>query len=654
MKISLRTKLFFGFISLNLITSVLLGLAIYRTVSSSYIDDFLDHKLSIARVISLAIDGDFHARLTSGAAMSDPRYKHYLDFMNSIKKKEPDIQYIHTINYNRNDGNLYYAIDSNIPDHDVIWFETGQFCIDIFFDRQNRLVVEYNNSNLHTDFDIHSAIGTIRITFRNDPDGRSIAANGIPILTVLNVDPLAVKTPAGTVSNSERVKEGPITVNGKELTATISYNAKGETSSYPGVSFIEKKELIDKLKSIMDNRTDYVDREAARLAYGNYYTARSTILNSRGEGIGCVLVVINAKKIDEFKANFIKVSVSVFLLTFMISALLTVYLARHFTIPLAGLMKGVDSVAAGNMTDLVEINSSDEFSTLNKSFNTMVMNLKNATEEEKRLFNEINLLNESLEQRVIERTRTIHEQSEELNRQMVMARRIQLSLLPARLPDVPSVSLAFKYQPMMQIGGDFVDFHVSSNTMMLFICDVSGHGVPASLLSSMAKMSLPACYAAGRDVMRAMDTLRQSLVGKMGDHYISAVFCHIDLATGEMVSANAGHPPVIILRRDEGVEVLNSHGRIISEKLPLNAKEIVTRLEPGDKVVLYTDGITEALNEKKVMFGEEYLMEILRGGRTLSAEDLCEEIYRTVINHLGAETPEFDDDITLMVSEYIG
>ncbi len=204
------------------------------------------------------------------------------------------------------------------------------------------------------------------------------------------------------------------------------------------------------------------------------------------------------------------------------------------------------------------------------------------------------------------------------------------------------------------MGGDFVDFSYNSREMMLFICDVSGHGVPAAFLSAMVKMSLPSCYSAGKNTSLAMDRLYQSLMGKMGGHFISAVFCHIDLATGAMVSSNAGHPPILVARHRGDIQFIGSQGRIISEKFPLNPVEVTTRLGEGDKIILYTDGITEARNHELAMFGEDNLVRLIKQHRTRSAPLLCEEIYRTIISYIGTTSPEFEDDITLMVCEYNG
>ncbi|TFH41691.1 MAG: HAMP domain-containing protein, partial [Chrysiogenales bacterium] len=168
------------------------------------------------------------------------------------------------------------------------------------------------------------------------------------------------------------------------------------------------------------------------------------------------------REISVFKRSILIVGTLVFLITFAISTMFTAFLSRFLTRPLAGLMAGVSSLAEGDMNTKVEIGSDGEFGRLAVSFNSMVKNLHNASEEQKRLISEISRMNENLERRVEERTLTIQDQSEELNRQIMMARRIQMSLLPVRLPDIGAGTLSFKYQPMMAVGGDFIDFHYNT------------------------------------------------------------------------------------------------------------------------------------------------------------------------------------------------
>ncbi len=654
MKLSLRMKLFLGFMTLNLTVSLLFGFFMYKASSDRFFSTFREHKLSIARFVSTAIDGDIHESFTTPESSKNPKFWQYIKLINTTWKHEKEVRYIYTLNYDQKNDKLFYALDANIPDQDIMWFETPSFAFDYFFDKDGRMTVEYNYTFYKEDFDISTDIGKVRISLRDGKDKKQLLVQGQPVFEVLTIDPLSAKCPGGISKRDDRIKTGSITINGKKMECTITYSGKGEPSSYPGNDFVEMKNVINQMLGIIKSKKDYVDKEIVKNAYGSFITAYSPIMNSKGEGIGIVCVDINSKEVLDFRRSILLVAVAMAAITFVISTLFTIYLSQHFTQPLAKLMTGINNLASGDMTTMVEIRSFDEFSKLAESFNSMVRSLHASSEVQKSLINEISQLNENLEQRVIDRTLTIQAQSEELNRQIMMARRIQMSLLPVRLPDINAVTLSFKYQPMMAVGGDFIDFYYNNREMMLFICDVSGHGVPAAFLSAMVKMSLPACYNAGRNTSLAMEKLHQSLQGKMGGHFISAIFCHIDLASGTMTSSNAGHPPIIIIRKDGDVEFVGSQGRIISEKLPLNAMNVTTKLSEGDKMILYTDGITEARNHDLVMFGEDNLVRFIRQHRLRPATELCEEIYRMVINYIGTTSPEFEDDITLMVSEYNG
>lgn len=655
MKFNLRYKIFFWIMALNFVVTALLGFFMYRTSSDEFFDRFRRHKLSIARFIATAIDGDVHERLTEEKmTVGNEKYWHYIRLISTIGKQEKDVRYIYSVNYDRAKDRLYYVLDGNIPDQDLLWFETDYFAFDMFFDKDGRMTVEYNYQFYKNDFEIDTEIGRVRVAFRDTPPLRRLMLNEQAVFTVRSTDPLSAHCPGGFAHRNDRVKNGPIILNGREVDCLITYSGKGEPSSYPGNDFVEKKEIVQFIKTLIVEKRNFIDPEPIKNAYGEFISAYAVILNSRNEGIGAVMVDINLRVVELFRRRILMVAALVFLATFVISTLLAVILSRHITRPLSRLLEGVTRLSGGDMTALVKVRSGDEIGRLAQSFNTMVKNLNIASEEQKRLIDEIRRLNEGLERRVAERTLTIQEQSEELNRQIMMARKIQMSLLPGRLPDLDRVSIAFKYQPMMGVGGDFMDFYCSENEVMLFICDVSGHGVPAAFLAAMVKMSLPACYASGNSPSRAINVLYESLKEKLGGHLISAIFCHLDMATGTLRSANAGHPAIIIIRAGGEIEYVGSQGRILSESFPPTQTDVVTTLGRGDKIMLYTDGIIEARNGDKVMYGEERLDRLIRQNASLPAEDLCETIYRKICSYIGSTSREFEDDITILVSEYRG
>ena len=257
----------------------------------------------------------------------------------------------------------------------------------------------------------------------------------------------------------------------------------------------------------------------------------------------------------------------------------------------------------------------------------MVSNLKIASEVQYNLITEISQLNDNLEQKVADRTETIQAQSLELEKQILVAQKIQSSLLPAVIPDIQNASVNFLYQPMMGVGGDFIDIHYrTKRELILFICDVSGHGIPAAFLATMVKMTLHTCFEKKLSPDDALQMIWTTLRGKMSGHFISAIYSKIDLNTGIMTIANAGHLSPICISNDGSVKNIFIKGRVISENIPLKVEQQKIKLNSGDKFLFYTDGVTEARNSENEMLGEEKLFDILEKNHTLSTELLCNTI----------------------------
>lgn len=263
--------------------------------------------------------------------------------------------------------------------------------------------------------------------------------------------------------------------------------------------------------------------------------------------------------------------------------------------------------------------------------------------------------NRELEARVIERTRIIARQKQELEDQIAMAQTIQKALLPDPVLQIPRCIVDFKYQPMMKIGGDFVDvrYDAGSNSLGLFICDVTGHGVPAALVASLVKMSLNEWYAHLSDVGGALLRIQANLRDKMGEHFITACVAHINLLTGELSTARAGHHPLVVLHKDGSSESVRPRGRMLMAHTAPNSEVARLRLSPGDRILLYTDGLTEALNtEGHLIYPEDRLFSAA-ADRSRDVRGLCETIFRSVLDELGGED-RIEDDITFLLMEYTG
>lgn len=268
---------------------------------------------------------------------------------------------------------------------------------------------------------------------------------------------------------------------------------------------------------------------------------------------------------------------------------------------------------------------------------------------------EIASIYSGLEAMVKERTEIIEAQKHELEHQIDLAGKIQTALLPREIPEFDQMTIAFRYKPMMGIGGDFLDIKYSEQNKSIgfFICDVSGHGVAAALVASMVKMSLSSWEATLTQPKETLYALYEMLSEKIDNYFISATACHIDIETGKLTAAKAGHTPIIIVRKNGKVEILNPKGRVINRFMKPNYIETETWLNRGDKIILYTDGITEAFDSERRIFGEESFLELIHAHSALPPGKFCDSVLDAISTFTGA-TASFNDDITILAIEYRG
>jgi serine phosphatase RsbU (regulator of sigma subunit) len=255
-----------------------------------------------------------------------------------------------------------------------------------------------------------------------------------------------------------------------------------------------------------------------------------------------------------------------------------------------------------------------------------------------------------LEQKVIERTKIIEEQKNELENQISMAQKIQLALLPQSIPKVSDLEISFQYLPMMKVGGDFLDIRKfpALNGVSFFICDVSGHGVPSAFLAAMVKMSLYHWYENPKLLKRAAKELYLSLEESMGPHFITASFLYYDLETRILGFARAGHLPLLVLRANGEMEQFSPKGKIIMSLAPPDCDEIQIQLEKGDTVILYTDGIIEARHPQTgEMYSTELLIDFIKENKAESIHGLARKIIELAIDYSGG-LEKIEDDLSIL------
>ena len=262
------------------------------------------------------------------------------------------------------------------------------------------------------------------------------------------------------------------------------------------------------------------------------------------------------------------------------------------------------------------------------------------------------------EKRAAEDARNIiARQKEELEYEISLAQTIQETLLPRSLPNVPEADLAFRYVPAFSVGGDFVDIHYDEATGRLgvFICDVSGHGVPAALLASMVKMSLDDWPKMVGEPAKLLDSIQERLAGKMASHFISALALCLDLKTGTIHAANAGHPSALVLGVDGSVTALECKGRILLDNNfdDFRNPEEVVSLKEGECIFLYTDGLAEARSPDSAFFGDQAMPEALASFAGKDSDSVCALMLDALFGFTGKKNSR-EDDLTMLTVRYRG
>ena len=268
------------------------------------------------------------------------------------------------------------------------------------------------------------------------------------------------------------------------------------------------------------------------------------------------------------------------------------------------------------------------------------------------LVSALSSLNERLEIKVEKRTNKLMVKDKEFKNQLRMARQIQTELLPNLDYYNKIMNISYEYRPMMEVSGDFIDvLHMQrENKLGLFICDVSGHGIAAALFTVMVKISLQSIVKNTTSPAEILTNLSNSLAGKMGNNFITALFVTIDKNDGLMTVARAGHEPVLVVSQKGEYRVIEPPGKLIFELSGSQFEEETIQLSKKDMVIFFTDGVSEARNDKNEFFELKSLIRLITDHRSAGPKKIGKVIIENIYNFIG--TSEITDDITVMVYEH--
>ncbi len=241
-------------------------------------------------------------------------------------------------------------------------------------------------------------------------------------------------------------------------------------------------------------------------------------------------------------------------------------------------------------------------------------------------------------------------QKQLLEQQLDLAHQIQDGFLPKQLPDYEGIGLAGMNIPATHVGGDYYDvIPLNDEQCALVVADISGKGVPAALLMATLRAALRAQVENRHPVEETIFLVNNTLVKDSPDEKFVTLFYGVLNATERKFTfVNAGHnPPILYDQNTDELRLLTVGGLLVGflEDIPFESS--CESLQPGQVMVIYTDGVTEAQNHAEEMFGEERLYELIRQHADVPAQTLMEHIYQSVVDFTEG-APQFDD-ITLVV-----
>jgi len=234
------------------------------------------------------------------------------------------------------------------------------------------------------------------------------------------------------------------------------------------------------------------------------------------------------------------------------------------------------------------------------------------------------------------------------------ARQIQSSILPASVPELANLRIAASYYPMTAVAGDFYQFVQSDkNHLGILVADVSGHGIPAALISSMIKVAMQTVAVHADDPAQVLAGLNRILCSEAHGQFASAAYVWIDVENRNALYSAAGHPPLLCWRNTRGEMLrIESNGLLFGVEPDAAYPVCSVAVEAADRFLLYTDGVTETENAAGEAFGDLQLERVVRDHRLQPASELSSQVLAELQRWRPAAVSQ-QDDVTLIVVDIL-
>jgi len=311
------------------------------------------------------------------------------------------------------------------------------------------------------------------------------------------------------------------------------------------------------------------------------------------------------------------------LLAVVFSSVLGFGITRSVTTSVHSLRVGTEHLRQGDLDTKIEVKSRDELGDLASSFNRMTTDLK-------RMISEVG-------------------EKERLEREIQIARQIQIHLLPAILPETERLKIAGRSDPALEVGGDYYDaFELAEGGILLALGDVSGKGVGAAILMSNLQANLHVLGTQRLPLEQIASELNQQIYrNSTPEMFITCFLARVDCPTMTMSYVNAGHDRPVLLRNGS-IESLDKGGLLLGVNPDAKYNAGTVDLTGGDLLAVYSDGLTEAMDAMDVEYGRDRLIETIKFHKDKDAWEVVDSIMRSVRTYAGDERAA-RDDLTMMV-----
>ena len=286
------------------------------------------------------------------------------------------------------------------------------------------------------------------------------------------------------------------------------------------------------------------------------------------------------------------------------------------------------AITDGKLDTVVDVRSHEEFAALSDDINSTVDTLK----------------------------RYISDAEARIDAELAFAKAIQHSALPSVFPPFPNhkeFEIWASMDTAREVGGDFYDFYfVDEEHLAFLIADVSGKGIPAAMFMMTAKTLLKSYAESGMSVSEVLTQANNKLCeGNDAGMFVTVWMGYLNIKTGEVTYANAGHNPPLVRRADGSVEYVKSRpGLVLAGMEGIRYRANTVQLAQGDILYLYTDGVTEATDLNNTLYGENRLEAVLKSEPTADVQSVCRKV-KADVDAFAGDAPQFDD-ITMLTLQY--